>query len=265
MADIHPERSAIAARVFTGVVAILVSASLGEAQTDRTRWGAGGSVVPVWNIPTGDGPLGKLAEVVMESGDSGIDVDGLDFRIGIVRGRTMGGEWGVSFVRRTMNDGSTQGALVETCETSTPFGQPTVLCFVGGTRYVYQNVRLNGIEANKFIPFVTIKRRLQIGVDLGGGVGALKGTAEKQQPQNDFVPVRNAQGQIIGQTVVTTINTTIVPATELMVFDPTLIGRAEFAVAGILASRLKVRFSLGMNFPGSHTASIGASYFFGQN
>jgi hypothetical protein len=39
----------------------------------------------------------------------------------------------------------------------------------------------------------------------------------------------------------------------------------EFAVAGIVTTRLKVRFSAGMNFPGSHVASVSASYFFGRN
>jgi hypothetical protein len=112
---------------------------------------------------------------------------------------------------------------------------------------------------------VTIKKRLQIGVDVAGGFGGLKGTAEQQQPQNDFVNIRNAQGQVIGQTIVTTYVSTIVDAKELMGIDPTLLGRVEFAVAGILGPRLKVRFSAGMNFPGSHVATIGASYFFGQN
>ena len=222
-------------------------------------------MVPVWSIPTGSGPLGKLAEAVMESGDLGIDVDGLDFRVGVVRGRMLSGEWGVSYVRRSMKDGSTQGGFTEDCQESPGFGQTTVLCFVGGEQFIYHDVRLNGLEVNKFSPVVTIKRRLQIGVDVAGGFGALTGTAEQQQPRNDFVPIRNAQGQIIGQTIVTTIESTIVDAKTLMVFDPTLLGRVEFAVAGLLGPRLKVRFSAGMNFPGSHVAGIGASYFFGRN
>jgi hypothetical protein len=265
MSNTQLSLSSLAARLLKSGAGILLCASVAEAQTDRTRWGAGGSVVPAWVIPTGEGPLAKLAEVVMESGEEGIDVDGLDFRVGIVRGRTFSGEWGVSFVRRSMKDGSTQGALTEDCQDSNPFGQPMVLCFVGGTRYTYQDVRMNGIEANKFIPFVTVKQRVQFGIDLGGGVGWMSGTAIQETPHNDFVPVRNAQGQVIGQTLVTTITTETVDASQLMVFDPTLLGRVEFAVAAILAPQLKVRFSLGMNFPGSHVASVGASYFFGRN
>jgi len=265
MSDADRTQSSVTARTLVCAAVMFMSVSVAEAQTDLTRWGAGAGIVPVWSIPTGSGPLAKLAEFVHESGDFGVDVDGIDFRVGVVRGRTLAGEWGVSFVRRSMKDGSTQGGFQVDCFESSAFGQSTTQCFTGGTRYVYQDVKLNGVEVNKFIPVVTVKRRLQIGIDLAGGVGSMTGTAEQQSPENTFVPVRNPQGQIIGQTVVTTINSTIVDAKELVGIDPMLIGRVEFAVAGILGPSLKVRFSAGMNFPGSHTASVSASYFFGRD
>jgi hypothetical protein len=82
---------------------------------------------------------------------------------------------------------------------------------------------------------------------------------------NELRPITNAQGQFIGQTHVVTIETATVESKTLMVFDPTLLGRVEFAVAGLVTPRLKVRFSAGMNFPGSQIASVGASFFFGRN
>jgi hypothetical protein len=241
---------------------ILVSAAAAEAQTATTRWGVGGAIVPAWKVPSGSGPLAKLGEAVLESGDLGVEIDGADFRIGVVRGRIDSGEWGVSFVRRSMKDGSTQGGFEQSCFDS---GSGGTQCFTNGAQYTYQDVKLTGLEVNKFIPVVHIKKRLQIGVDVAGGFGALSGTAELVEPENTQVPIQNAQGQFIGQRVVTTFTSTIVDAKELMVFDPTLLGRVEFAVAGILAPNLKVRFSAGMNFPGSHVASISASYFFGRN
>ncbi len=262
MCDANLTKSSVSARLLSSAIALLVCASVAEAQTDRSRWGAAATVVPVWSIPTGSSPLAKLAEAVVEASDFGVDVEGVDFRIGVVRGRMRAGEWGVSFVRRTMKDGSTQGGFEESCEQVNQAGE---VCFKFGDRYIYQDVRMNGIEVNKFIPVVAIKERLQIGVDLAGGVGVLKGTAELQTPRNEFVPILNPQGQFIGQTFVTTIDSTIVDAKTLMVFDPTLLGRVEFAVAGIVSPRLRVRFSVGMNFPGSHVASVGASYFFGRD
>jgi hypothetical protein len=246
-------------------VAILGWASAAEAQNEPSRWGVAGAIVPVWSVPSGSSPLGRLAETVFESGDLGIDIDGADFRIGIVRGRMPAGEWGVSYVRRTIDDGSTQGAFLEDCQDTSPFGQPQIVCFVGGEKFTYRDTRLNGLEVNKFIPVVTIRRRLQVGVDVAGGFGAISGTAEQQQPRNDLQPVFNAQGQFVGQMHSVIIDTATVDAKDLMVFDPTLLGRVEFAVAGIVTTRLKVRFSAGMNFPGSHVASVSASYFFGRN
>jgi hypothetical protein len=223
------------------------------------------SFAPAWSVPSGSGPLAQLAEVVHESGDFGMDVKGSDFRIGVARGRQLSGDWGVTFVRRKMKDGSKQGGIEEECQTNPgPGGVVFSQCFAGGTEYLYQDVSITGVEVNKFIPFVTIKNRVQVGVDVAGGVGAMKGTALKREPESVYTDVRNAQGQIIGQNVSVRIDTSTVGAKELMVFDPTLLGRVEIAVAAIIAPPLKVRFSGGMNFPGVHTASVTAMYFFGR-
>jgi hypothetical protein len=123
---------------------------------------------------------------------------------------------------------------------------------------------LNGLEVNKFIPVVTVKQRVQFGIDgrrvrRDDGDGRTADTAQRLRGCSQCARPGHRT------TVVTTIESTIVDAKQLMVFDPTLLGRVEFAVAAILAPQLKVRFSLGMNFPGSQVASVGASYFFGRN
>lgn len=252
-------------RLVVCVAFVLCGASIAAAQSDTTRWGASVSLAPKWTVPTGSGPLAQLGELMFESGDFGMNVRGSDFRIGAVRGRSLAGEWGVSFVRRTMKDGSTQGGIEEQCfDNPGPGGQTIRQCFSNGTFYIYHDVTMRGVEVNKFIPFVLIKKRIQVGVDLAGGFGVLKGSAERRDPETIYTDVRNAQGQIIGQTTTTIINSTIVDAKTLMGVDPTLIGRVELAVAGILMPRLKVRFSGGINFPGMHSASLTASYFFGR-
>jgi len=251
-------------RLLPSVVCVLLCASVADAQTDRTRWGAGVSYAPTWKVPTGDGPFATLAEQVFEASDLGLDVKGKDFRIGVVRGRSLSGEWGVSYVHRNMKDGSSQGGVDQQCFESGFPGQASQ-CYTYGDLYLYRSVTLRGVEMNKFMPMVLIKDRVQIGLDVAGGFGAMKGTAEHQETDTSFQDIKNAQGFVTSQKQVVTTTSTIVDARELMTLDPTLIGRAEVAVAGILTSNLKVRFSAGFNFPGTHTVSIGMSYFLGPN
>jgi hypothetical protein len=237
--------------------ALLVAPASLAAQEPEVpqRWGVSATFVPSWKVPSGDSPLAKLGELVLTSGDGGLGVTGGDFRIGVVRGRHLEGDWGVSYVRRTFEDGSFQGEIVNEC--------PSLQnCSVFGERYIYQGVTLDGIEANKFITFGTIQNTVQIGVDISIGVGWLKGTAEKTEARTEFIqgPPPQFQGQIVP-----IIETSQVPATELSTTDPTLLGRAELAAAVILPRGLKVRVSGGMNYPGQHTLGVVIMYFFGQN
>lgn len=44
------------------------------------------------------------------------EIEGSELTIGIVRGSTRGGEWGVSFVQKPFEDGSTSVRVDESCE-----------------------------------------------------------------------------------------------------------------------------------------------------
>jgi hypothetical protein len=125
------------------------------AQTDRSRWGVSGSFVPTWQVPREGKVLFDANEIVVE---------GSEFRVGFVRGRDFGGDWGVSFLRETVNDGSRVCGPRESC-----FG--TFGCGLVATQYVFDDVTLTGIEVHKFLAFVTIARRVQIGMPFAGGVG----------------------------------------------------------------------------------------------
>jgi hypothetical protein len=220
------------------------------------RWGVSGTFVPGWKVPTGDSPFAKLAEAVLTSADQGLDVDGADFRIGVVRGRLLDGDWGVSYVHRSFDDGSFQGDIVNDCPSANN-------CIVFGERYLYQGVTLDGIEANKFIPFGLIKNTVQIGVDISIGVGWMKGTVERTEANVNFIP--DTTPPFGPPQPVITIESAPAPATELSTTDPTLLGRAELAGTVILPRGLKVRISGGMNYPGTHTASVTVMYFIGPN
>src|SRR5262245_32345667 len=99
--------------LFVGLVTLLTpAAALAQNDEGPNRWGVAVSFAPSWKVPEGDSPFGKLAEVALTAGDLGYDVSGSDFRIGFVRGRHLQGDWGVSYVRRTFKEGSSQGDIV---------------------------------------------------------------------------------------------------------------------------------------------------------
>jgi hypothetical protein len=231
-----------------------------STQPERPAWGVAVSLTPRWDISGGSDIIGKLAEVWFERGDEGLDIEGSDFRIGVVRGTGMKGEWGVSFVRRSFKEGSTQGAIETNCFDS-GFGPET--CFTGGTEYIYgDDVRLTGLEANKLFVFATIKDRVQIGLDLAGGIGWMKGTALERRAESEggsfeFDP--DDPGPIIFPF---TIFETDVPTSSIVALDPVPIGRVELAVGVAVTQALNVRISGGLNLPGTHVFSVTAGFFF---
>jgi hypothetical protein len=234
---------------------LVLCPTLAEAQPeDPTRWGFGIGFVPKFKVSNGSSVLGKLAEAMYENGDAGLDVKGSDFRIGVVRGRRLGGEWGVSYIRRSFKEESTQGAVETSCS---PGSQPnSQICQTYGDQYFYNdNVVLNGIEANRLFVLGTIKKVVQIGIDLGGGIGWMNGTAIRRMTEpviGNFTPPP-ANTTIVFPTNVTE---TEVPASTLVGVDPVPIGRAELAVGFILGNNVKVRASGGINVPGTHIFSI---------
>jgi hypothetical protein len=247
----------IAALSLVIVAGAFVSPPAAFAQSkpeEPAHWGAAVSFVPKWTIPSGSSALAALGEAVAAAGDQGpINVEASDFRIGVVRGKRLGGEWGVSFVKRSYKDGSTQGGFEQFCSGPNQTAPP---CFLSGTQYVYNSgVTLTGVEANKFVAFATIKNLVQIGVDFAGGVGSMSGDVTKTDMETDFV---NNQ-------VVQVTTTGPVDAKELFSFDPELMGRVEFAVGVTLPKQgIKARFSAGLNYPGTHSFSLTVMYLFGK-
>jgi hypothetical protein len=225
---------------------------------DVDRWGVQVSFTPKFEINGGGGAIDKLAEVMFESGDVGLDVSGGDLRIGLVRGRRLGGEWGVSYVHRSFEKDSTQGGVETSCN---EFNDVT-FCNSFGTEYLYtQGISLDAIEVNKLINFVTIKNVVQIGLDIAGGVGWMKGTAiQRDTDSNGGFTGNPPPGSVI--TFPITVTETEVPASELLSIDPAWIGRVEASVGIIVAPQIKVRVSGGLNIPGTQLFSITGSVFF---
>lgn len=205
---------------------LLAAPSAVHAQIDETSWGITAGVSPQWSMP---GTL--LADLF---GATSIDVKGPEFRIGVIRGTTLGGEWGVSLIHKRLSKEST--LEVE--------GSDDVLTVVA------DDAELIGVEVHRFFPFARAGR-VQIGANLGGGIAQLRG----------FV-----SGVYVGDTGTTfTLPFQDAFAVAGQEIDWLPLARAELAAAVPIGERLKVRVSGGFNMPGFQIVSLSFSYLLGQD
>ena len=153
---------------------IVVNVRTVPAEEPRSFWGITGSFAPRWRVPLGFGRL-------MFSEADDVDFFGSEFRIGIVRGRPDGGDWGISFVRKRIGDGSSV------------FREVPDVFFLGleattTTYSVNKGVWLTGVEVHTFLPFLRMGGRGQLGVVLAGGLSTqASGTAERRVTGPIFV------------------------------------------------------------------------------
>jgi phage antirepressor YoqD-like protein len=196
------------------------------AQIDDTSWGVTGGFSPQWAVP-GDWLAGLFDAKT-------IDVKGPEFRLGIVRGTTMGGEWGVSLIHKRLSKQSTVAVS----------GNNDLLTVVAN------DAEMLGVEAHRFIPFTRINK-VQVGVNLGAGIAQLRGF-------------------VTGSYVGTTSTDFTLPFPDALAvtgreIDWIPVGRAELAAATLVGERLKVRVSGGFNMPGFQVVSLSFSYLLGQD
>ena len=116
-----------------------------------TRRGAS----PAASVPDG-ACLGRCSPTC--STRSTLDVKGPEFRVGVIRGTTLGGEWGVSLIHKRLSKEST--IEIE--------GSNDLLTVIA------DDAELIGVEVHRFFPFARAGR-VQIGVNLGGGIAQLRG------------------------------------------------------------------------------------------
>jgi hypothetical protein len=232
-------RTILAALVFSGGAA--------AAQAQDSSWGVIGGFTPTWRVP--DNTIKNLFDA------RAVDLSGSEFRIGLVRGKEFGGDWGVSLVSKRFKEGSTV-----TRESDYDLQNGTFPALFGFTT---TDTSLLGVEAHKYANFGTIKDRVQIGLVFGGGFGQLRGNVSRAAVVYDG----NGSGDDLGQEI--TRFTDNVPATELFAplgfeIEYVPLFRTELAVTGIVAPGLKVRASGGFNMPGMQMFSVNAIYLFGR-
>ena len=177
-----------------------------------------------------------------------IDIRSRDFEIGaILRGRHLGGDWGISYVQKKYEDGSFTDTTEQFCESGR--------CFTFGQVQRLQGVQLRGMLIHKFAPFVTIKRRAQVGLTFAGGYAKARGTLERHQFSTTFGPGPVAQ--------VETVET--VSAKELFLDGTETIPlwKVEVTAAALIPGGMKVRVGGGLSFTNYPAASVTATYLFG--
>ena len=223
----------------------LVLASLPHeagAQDRRAHWGVSAAFAPRWSASS------QWVEGLYDA--DAMDWAGSDFRVGVVRGRDLGGDWGIAFVRRSIDDG---GVYDDTRGSGGGSGQGDGR---QAGRYVTNGVTARGVELHRFAPFGgAIGDRVQIGLEFGAGVAMLNGLADLVDAESggviDSVPARTALA--------------LRGLDKLGIEGLLPLGRLELAVAAIPVWGLKVKVRGGLNFPGTQVFSLSVHYLFGAN
>jgi hypothetical protein len=234
-------------------------------EKDKTRWGVSVGFGPNWVVDDRD-KLGQLFfdptggdDNLPEGGDAGkVNITGHEFRVGVARGRELGGDWAVSFLYRKIDDGSTVGTFETQCNDfpTGPNTPPTHICALQGTKNVYRGAAMMGLEVNKFIAFATIKKRVQIGLNLGIGIAKFTGEADRTVREGGVVQNNKP--------VIAAPVTSVVNAADIFAMSKVATGKFQFSVAGILPGSIKVRADIGYAFPGIIMFGITGNYLFGH-
>jgi hypothetical protein len=227
--------------VFLLVMASAAPAFAQGSSQPQSSWGVLVNFTPTWKANS------TFQELFLGEGEG--TIEGSDFTIGLARGRNLGGHWSIAYTRKKIKNGSSLVFEESFQDTFSSYSSTETL--------VFQDVYYDGIEAFVFIPFVTIKNRVQIGLSVGGGAGFPKGTIEETD-----VTVQTFT--LPGGPPVTEIDTQVetVPAKDkILAIQP--MGRIEVLGAVIVTPGLKVLFGGGMNLPSSFAFSVGAVYLIG--
>lgn len=226
--------------LFLAVLTVLIPGTAFAQGQNKSYWGVGASFTPKW---VGDP---RFTELFVSENDG--DIEGTEFSFGLVRGSTRGGDVGVSFVRKPFKD-TTLTSLDEECSGSS--------CYRNSETQSFRNVFVQGVEVHGFINFVTIKNRVQIGINVAGGIGSVKGTIEETSEFESRITLPN--GQVIVDTDREVITS---PATDVM-FKYFPLGKVEVEAAMIVTPAFKIKFAGGMNIPSVSTFRIAAVYLIG--
>lgn len=226
--------------LLVGALCLLLLPSPALAQNE-SHWGVAATLTPQWKVPS------QLEDLF----DGVVDLKGTDFAIGIVRGRHRSGDWGLSFIHKKVKDGSRIEKFEQDCNFTNG-------CFAEGSSFVTDGVTVNGVELHKYVPFVIIKERVQIGMNFAGGVGSFSGDLQERKLEPQLIPGSRFPGP--GRQVETL---TIQPASELIGTSTLPLAKIQVAVGVIVNPSFKIRVQGGLDVPGYELFSVTGVVFFG--
>jgi hypothetical protein len=216
------------ARVSRLAVLIVLAHAIPAGAQDQ--WGLSVGVTPSWESGS---PVSSLFAADQ------IQMQGSEVRLGVVRGELLEGDWGLSYVDKSIDENS----IVEDDLTACSRGA----C---GTFFrTLPQTRLTGVEFHQFQPFKTWKDRIQLGMVGAVGVGWLRGSVYKRTVSEggDVESFDAAAGELFRPSA------SLVPLMKL-----------EIAAAGIVMPGLKVRVGGGFSMPGYHTFGVTVFYLVPQ-
>lgn len=236
----------------------LLTTVTASAQSDReSHWGLRGSFTPSWDVPQRLMEIEVLQDYIGQASE----ITGAEFAVGLVRGRRLGGDWGLAYFRKTVSDSTRID--ISNGDACINVGA-TLQCGPNRDVYTTSGLAFHGVELHKFVPWFTIKRRVQFGMNLGLGAMVVSGgtvTKTSAATTFEFDPATR-------QTVLRTTESTVTLdghgfLEDLGVPSALPVAKFELAMTGILTEKLKVRVSGGINLPGAQKVSVTAVYFFG--
>jgi hypothetical protein len=248
-------------------VRVLVSAIV--AQRPRSSWGVSGSFVPDWRMPSG------LERVFFALNTTDYRVSGSELRVGVVRGRTDAGDWGFALVMKRVKAGSFVSRSLD------------IHGFTEVITYTADSLWFTGGEIYKFLPFVRIGDRQQVGIVIAAGVSLQPGgTVERRIDGPVFVsdPYSTSTPQVVpegpgvmiddhgsivnvlpgSRNVIDSVKATRLFDKSIWSSNPQVLGRVELAWALTLSSRARLRVSGGFNFPTVQLFSVELVQFVGR-
>lgn len=184
------------------------------ASAQRKSWGLSVGFIPSWKTVSPSKSLFSADRT---------ELSGSEFRVGIVRGRTKGGDWGISYVRKSLDAG---GVVV-----------------AGANSYqLGSGVNMNGALLHAAPALGHITEHVQIGLVFSAGVAQVTGSA-----------TRNGLAVVDAKQALTPFGyeTSVQP-----------LGGLELSVAAIATKGFKIRATGGVTWPGIFKIGIGGVYLF---